>query len=134
MKISTKGRYGIRAVVDIAKNSEKEAVSLSSIAKRQNISESYLEQIVIPLKKAEYIEGIRGPKGGYVLSKPADKITVKDLLVALEGDIAITNCSSEFFTCDNSGSCNTEFVWTAVTDAVDNVLKSITVKDIIDNN
>lgn len=89
MKLSTKGRYGLRALIDLAMYSEKEAVSISSIAARQNISESYLEQLVGKLKKAGIVLSIRGAQGGYKLAKPASDISV--------GDTKICAFTSVFF-------------------------------------
>ena len=86
MKLSTKGRYGLRAMIDLASHEEEGAVSIASISERQNISESYLEQLVRPLRKAGFIESVRGAGGGYVLAKPADSISVGDVLRVLEGD------------------------------------------------
>ena len=84
MKLSTKGRYGLRAMIDLASHEEEGAVSIASISERQNISESYLEQLVRPLRKAGFIESVRGAGGGYVLAKPADSISVGDVLRVLE--------------------------------------------------
>lgn len=87
MKLSTKGRYGLRAMIDLASHEEEGAVSIASISERQNISESYLEQLVRPLRKAGFIESVRGAGGGYVLAKPADSISVGDVLRVLEGGL-----------------------------------------------
>lgn len=84
MKLSTKGRYGLRAMIDLARYSEEEPVSISSIASRQDISERYLEQLVGLLKKAGLVQSIRGATGGYVLAKGAKEISVGDVLRALE--------------------------------------------------
>ena len=86
MKLSTKGRYGLRAMIDLASHEEEGAVSIASISERQNISESYLEQLVRPLRKAGFIESVRGAGGGYVLAKPADSISVGDVLRVLGAD------------------------------------------------
>lgn len=87
MKLSTKGRYGLRAMIDLAIHSKEEAVSIASIAARQKISESYLEQLIPKLRKAGMISSIRGAGGGYVLAKPAKEISVGDILRALEGNL-----------------------------------------------
>ena len=92
MKLSTKGRYGLRAIVDLAVYSEKESVSISSIARRQNISERYLEQLAGKLKKAGLIMSTRGAQGGYRLARPADEISVGDVLRALEGNLEAVEC------------------------------------------
>ena len=87
MKLSTKGRYGLSAMIDLAVYSENEAVSLNSIAERQHISEGYLEQLMAKLKKAGLVTSIRGASGGYYLAKPASEISVGDILRALEGSL-----------------------------------------------
>ena len=84
MKLSTKGRYGLRAMIDLARYSEKEPVSIGSVAARQEISERYLEQLVALLKKAGLVKSIRGASGGYVLAKAPEEISVGDILRALE--------------------------------------------------
>ena len=91
MKISTKGRYGLRAVLDIAM--QDEAASVSSIAARQFISENYLEKLIAMLKKAGIVNSLRGAQGGYVLAKPAEEISVGEVLRALEGDLNPVDCA-----------------------------------------
>ena len=86
MKLSTKGRYGLRALIDLALYSEKEAASIASISARQQISESYLEQLIAKLRKAGLVKSVRGAGGGYMLAKPASEISVGDILRALEGN------------------------------------------------
>ena len=88
MKISTKGRYGLRAVIDIAIHGDSEPVSLSDIAVREDISVSYLEQLIAKLRRADIVTSVRGAKGGYSLAKPKNEISVGDVLRALEGDLA----------------------------------------------
>lgn len=95
MKLSTKGRYGLRAMIDLAVYSEKEPVSIQSIADRQNISERYLEQLMASLKKEGLVKSIRGANGGYQLARPAIGISVGDILRALEGDLASSNLSGK---------------------------------------
>ena len=92
MKLSTKGRYGLRALIDLAVYSEDETVSIASIAARQNISESYLEQLIAKLRKAGLVTSIRGAGGGYKLAKPAEDISVGDILRALEGSLDPVEC------------------------------------------
>src|SRR3712207_5605044 len=92
MKLSTKGRYGVRAMVDLAINYSESPVSIKSIAGRQNISELYLEQLFSPLRKAKLIKSVRGAQGGYVLSKHPKEISVSDIIDVLEGPIEISSC------------------------------------------
>ena len=94
MKLSTKGRYGLRAMIDLARYSEKEPVSIGSVAARQEISERYLEQLVALLKKAGLVKSIRGASGGYVLAKKPSEISVGDILRALEGSLEPVKCAA----------------------------------------
>ena len=94
MKLSTKGRYGLRAMIDLARYSEVEPVSINSIAARQNISERYLEQLVALLRKAGLVKSIRGATGGYILAKDAAEISVGDILRALEGSLEPVKCAA----------------------------------------
>ena len=93
MKLSTKGRYGLRALIDLALYSESEAVSIQSIATRQNILDSYLEQLVRKLKSAGLVVSVRGAQGGYKLARPAGEISVGDVLRALEGSLDAVTCN-----------------------------------------
>ncbi len=94
MKLSTKGKYGLRAMIDLARYSEKEPVSIGSVAVRQGISERYLEQLVALLKKAGLVKSIRGASGGYVLEKKPSEISVGDILRALEGSLEPVKCAA----------------------------------------
>ena len=130
MKLSTKGRYGLKAVLDIAEYCEGEAVSIKSVSKRQGISEKYLEQLISKLKKAGILKSVRGANGGYMLSRPAGEISVGDVIRATEGNLKACECSD----CDPSDSCGigdlcvTKTVWdrinTAIEDAVDTIYLS----------
>ena len=127
MKISTKGRYGLRAVLDIAMHDE--AASVSSIAARQFISENYLERLIAMLKKAGIVNSLRGAQGGYVLARPAEEISVGEVLRALEGDLNPVDCSErDGSLCEGSDTCVTKFVWKRISDsikqAVDNLMIS----------
>ena len=94
MKLSTKGRYGLRAMIDLAEFSETEPVSISSISQRQGISERYLEQLMAKLKKAGLVESIRGAGGGYVIHGDSGSISVGDILRALEGSLEAVTCAA----------------------------------------
>ncbi|MFR8548881.1 MAG: RrF2 family transcriptional regulator [Lachnospiraceae bacterium] len=127
MKLSTKGRYGLRALIDLAQHSEKDAVSISSIALRQNISESYLEQLVAKLKKAGLVVSIRGAQGGYRLAKPAQTISVGDILRALEGDLRAVECPALTPQgCQESQLCVAKYVWQKINESI-----AITVDEIM---
>ena len=120
MKLSTKGRYGLRALIDLAVHSEEEAVSISSIAARQNISESYLEQLVAMLRRAGLVISIRGAGGGYKLGKPADDISVGDILRSLEGNLKAVECAglNKDKGCQGADLCVTKYVWKRINDSI----------------
>jgi len=92
MKVSTKGRYGLLAMIDIAAHQAQGSVSLRSVAERNNLSENYLEQLLPALRKAGLVKSIRGAQGGYVLAKPSDSITMGDILRTLEGPLSPVDC------------------------------------------
>lgn len=127
MKLSTKGRYGLRAMVDIARYSEEEPVSISCIAQRQRLSERYLEQLVSLLKKAGLIHSIRGAGGGYVLARDAAEISVGDVLRALEGKLEPVECDgfSPDASCESAGSCVTKYVWRRVNETINRTVDEI---------
>ena len=136
MKLSTKGRYGLRALIDLALYSEEDAVSIQSIAKRQNISDSYLEQLVRPLRKAGLIESVRGAGGGYVLAKPADAISVGDILRVLEGSLDAVTCpaNQENGNCEEADFCVTRFVWQKINDSITNAVDGISLGELVREN
>ena len=128
MKLSTKGRYGLRAMVDLAVYSEKESVSISCIAQRENISESYLEQLAGKLKKAGLIKSTRGAQGGYRLAKPAAEISVGDILRALEGDCQGLKPEGG---CESSDFCVTKLVWQRINDSIAKAVDEITLEELM---
>ncbi|TAH68151.1 MAG: Rrf2 family transcriptional regulator [Anaerolineaceae bacterium] len=133
MKLTTKGRYGLRAVVDLAVNADDEAVALSQIAERQGISMNYLEQLIAKLKKSGIVNGIRGAQGGYVLAMPAEEISVGDILRALEGDLSPVDCyelNSNDTPCNNSDLCVTKYVWKRISDSINDAVDGIMLSDL----
>lgn len=132
MKLSTKGRYGVKAMVELAINYGATPTSIKTIAIRQNISECYLEQLFAPLRKAKIINSIRGAQGGYVLNKEPKDITVAEVIYILEGPIEIADCI-EGATCDNVDLCATRLLWEKIKNSIDDVMKSITLQDIVDD-
>jgi Rrf2 family protein len=136
MKLSTKGRYGLRAMIDLADYSEEAPQSIANIAARQSISDSYLEQLMAKLKKAGLIESIRGAQGGYVLAKPMDAISVGDILRALEGDLSPVKCAGlkGESQCMESGNCVTRNVWKKIDDSIQNAVDSIFLKELVEDN
>ena len=138
MKLSTKGRYGLRAFVDIAIYSEKEPVSLAEVAKRQDISISYLEQLMTKLKKANLVEAVRGASGGYVLTRKPEEISVGDVLRALEGDLSPVECATEEESCEHScgatGHCTTRLVWKKINDSVNGTINNIFISELVNDS
>ncbi|MGL5869523.1 RrF2 family transcriptional regulator [Clostridium chrysemydis] len=132
MKLSTKGRYGVKAMVDLAINYGELPVSIKTISKRQNISEYYLEQLFSPLRKAKLIRSIRGAQGGYVLNKEPKDIRVSDIMYVLEGPIEIADCI-EGAECTNVDCCATRILWKKIKASIDSVMDSITLQDIVDD-
>lgn len=131
MKISTKGRYGLRIMTDIAINSVDSAVSIKDIAARQQLSDKYLEQIINLLSKSELVNSTRGAKGGYRLSRNAEEITVKDILLATEGSLAPVACAENNGSCENYCDCLTSFIWTEIYEATIKVVEGITLADLV---
>lgn len=132
MKLSTKGRYGVKAMVDLALNYDKEPVSIKSISKRQGISEYYLEQLFSPLRRAKLIISVRGAQGGYYLNKAPKDITVAEVMNVLEGPIEISDCV-DGVECSNVDCCATRLLWQKIKKSIDDVMESVTLQDIIDD-
>ena len=132
MKLSTRSRYGTRLILDMAQHHGGKPIQLSEIAKRQNISLKYLEQIIRPLKKAEYIESFRGSKGGHKLSKAPDKISVGEIVALLEGGDTLTQCTRDPHSCDRMDECLTRYVWQEASIAMFDRLNNITFSQLID--
>ena len=133
MKISTKGRYALRLLTDLALHQEDGFVSLKDISERQDISKKYLEQIVPMLNKNGILRTNRGNRGGYMLAKSPAECTVGDVLRATEGSLAPVSCLDyEVNDCPRAGSCATLFVWEGLDRAVSSYLDGITLQDILD--
>ena len=132
MNISTKGRYGLRAILDIAMYGGTKPVTLSAIAQRQHLSEGYLEQLMLPLKKAGLITSTRGSQGGYYLSRPAEEITAGEVFRALEGPLAVVSCIGEDNDedCERRNACGSAFIWSEVQQAINDVLEKYSVADL----
>lgn len=133
MKISTKGRYGLRAILDLAVHgTDGTPVFLSDIAKRQNVSEKYLEHIFSALHKGGIVKAQRGRKGGYLLDRPADQITILDIVTILEGPCTLVDCVQSAAVCDRSSACVAREVWNELGTAVRNVLNGYTIASLVD--
>lgn len=133
MKISTKGRYALRMMLDLACNGTGEYITIKSIAARQDISEKYLEQIISLLNHAGFVKSIRGAQGGYRLMKDPSEYTVGMILRLTEGSLAPIDClEEETNDCKRSSGCVTREVWNELYDAIKGVVDRITLKDLVD--
>jgi Rrf2 family transcriptional regulator, cysteine metabolism repressor len=133
MKLSTKGRYGVVAMYDLALQYGKGPIPLRNVAERQNISEHYLEQLMGGLRRTGFVRSVRGAQGGYELTRDPSTITVGDIIRALEGPIAPVDCviddePSDY--CCRADSCVTRGIWAKVRDSINQVLDSITLADL----
>jgi Rrf2 family iron-sulfur cluster assembly transcriptional regulator len=133
MKLSTRSRYGTRLMVDLARHGNDKFVQLKDVSRRQGISLKYLEQIVIPLKRAKYLVSARGIGGGYKLSRSPEAITVGEIVALLEGGRSITQCSTKPQVCDRVLSCATRSLWIETAEAMFAKLNSVTLSDLIEN-
>lgn len=132
MKISTKGRYALRLMLDLALE-EDQIVKLKDVAQRQEISVKYLEQIISVLQKAGYVKSMRGPGGGYTLSKRPEDYTVGMILRQIEGSLAPVTClDDEVNTCERSGNCVTLRLWQMLYDAINGVVDKVTLADMVE--
>ena len=135
MMLSTKGRYGIKAMVDIAHEYGTGRLSVSQLAEKQGVSEAYLEQLIASLKKAGLVTAVRGASGGYTLSRPPEEISVFEVLSALEKTTAIVDCVDVRGTaCENACSCSARTLWLKLQNRIDEVLKTTTIKDMADDH
>lgn len=132
MKLSTRSRYGIRMMLDLARHYDCGPVSLHDISRRQEISLKYLEQIAIPLKRASLIKTVRGPKGGQMLARSADQITVGEIIHALEKEFSLAPCVENPDLCDRSAHCLTRQLWKSATEALYAQLNGISLRDMLD--
>ena len=131
MKISTKGRYALRLMMDIALNGNENPVSLKDAAARQGISDKYLEQIISVLNKAGYVRSIRGAQGGYLLNNSPSDYTVGMILRSTEGSLAPVSCiDDDEFPCERQATCVTSIVWKKINDAINDVVDNITLLDL----
>lgn len=131
MKISTKGRYALRLMLDIALHSQGEAISLRDVAKRQEISDKYLEQIVTPLARAGLLRSVRGAGGGYLLTREPGEYTVGQILRPLEGSLAPVSCVDGNNCCNRAERCVTLDIWRNIQEAVNGVVDHTTLADLI---
>ena len=132
MKLSTKGRYGLKAIFDLALHYEDQPIALSSIAERCDISLSYLEQLISQLKKAGVVTSVRGAQGGYILKGSPKEITVGHVLRALE-QLAPVICVTDDYECESSDFCVTRVIYKKILDSILETVDNISIQDMIDD-
>ena len=133
MKISTKGRYALRMMIDIAENQEKGYVALKDIAIRQDISKKYLEQIALHLSQCGMLRAVRGYQGGYMLARPASEYTVHSILQVVEGSMVPVTCLQQAEnTCERRDACRTLPLWQGLEKLIRDYLSGITLEDVVE--
>lgn len=133
MKISTKGRYAVRVMLDLAMNNTGECIKVKDIAARQGISEKYLEQIIAVLNKAGYVKSVRGAQGGYRIAKAPEDYTVGMILRLTEGSMAPVACLEEGAPeCERCDTCETLEVWKDLYEAINGVIDNVTIADLVE--
>ena len=131
MKISTKGRYALRMLLDLAEHRQCGYIALKDIAERQNISKKYLEQIIPMFNNSGILKTSRGAQGGYMLSRPPGEITVGDILRALEGGLTLLDCLDEEDACGKSCDCPSRKIWQRLRDGINGIVDGITLDDML---
>ena len=132
MKISTRGRYGTRMMLDLAAHHDQGPTPLREIAKRQDLSVKYLEQLIIPLKAAGYIRSVRGARGGYTLARKPDKISVGQIIKVLDGGLSLVDCVEDPKVCEREKNCPTRDIWLRMSERLMEELSSLTLRDVLD--
>ena len=131
MKISTRGRYGTRMMLDLAAHHDQGPTPLREIAKRQDLSVKYLEQLIIPLKAAGYIRSVRGARGGYTLARKPDKISVGQIIKVLEGGLSLVDCVEDPKVCERERNCPTRDIWLRMSERLMEELSSLSLMDVL---
>ena len=136
IRVPTQGRYALRAMIDIGLHQDRGPVLRQDIARRQEISANYVAQIFRKLAKAQLLVGIKGPGGGYKLSKPCDEIRVSDILQAIEGPLALVHCvlEDDETPCLRTEHCATHRLWTRLSQTMEGYLNSVTLRDLMDES
>ena len=132
MKLSTRSRYGTRLMLELAQHYREGPLQLGDIAKRQEVSVKYLEQIIIPLKKAHYIESVRGSKGGHFLTKPPEEITVGEIVAVLQEGTSLVECVADPTVCERADICPTRLLWKEASEAMFDRLEAVTLADLVE--
>jgi Rrf2 family iron-sulfur cluster assembly transcriptional regulator len=135
MKISTKGHYAVQALVDIAARPEKTPVSLAVIAEHQGLSQNYLEQLFVKLRKAKLVKSVRGPGGGYLMARSPSSITIGEIFAAVDESLILTDCVDEGAAgCDRADDCHTQNLWAMLCHHFNDLLYSITIDHVVKND
>jgi Rrf2 family protein len=132
MKLSTKGQYATRALLDLALHSGESPILIKDISKREEISDSYLKQLFIPLKAAGLVRAVRGARGGFILARLPSQIKLIEIVQIMEGSTAPVECVDDPGICSRSEVCVTRGVWAEIKEATDNVLESTTLQDLVE--
>ena len=130
MRLTTKGRYAVTAMLDLAFHSQMQPVTLTDIATRQTISLSYLEQLFSRLRRAGLVVGVRGPGGGYKLSRDAAEVSISDIILAVDEQVDLTNCEKQS-NCQNGQPCLTHDLWMGLSQTVSNYLEGISIGELL---
>ena len=133
MKLSTRGRYGIHVMYDLALNAEKGPQSIKAIAERGDMPDAYLEKLIAVLKREGLVTSTRGAQGGYMLARPASEITVGDVLRALEGGLSLVDCLDGEESCGKSCACPSRIVWMKLRDGMNAIVDGITLQDMVED-
>lgn len=131
MKLSTRTRYAVRAIIELAQHESNQPLQLKIIAQRQEISVKYLEQLMAVLRSAGFVRSVRGSKGGYMLAKAPNQIRMNEVLRRLEGTVATVECVENENTCSRSADCAARYLWIQVEHAIEQVLESMTLQDLV---
>jgi Rrf2 family protein len=134
MKLSTRSRYGVRILVDLARHKHQGPVQIGEISKRQDISVKYLEQLIRPLKQAKLVESVRGPKGGHMLSKNPEEITLGQIVRLFEGQSDLVECVSNPEICNMADDCQVRLAWKDATRVLYEKLDSTSIADLLAGN
>ncbi len=132
MKLSTRTRYGIRAIIELAQYEGKRPLQLKVIAERQGISVKYLEQLMSLLRSSGFVRSVRGSKGGYILARSPDQIRLSEVFRCLEGPVTTAECTENEDYCERAADCVAREVWMQVEEAIQRVLSSITLADLVE--
>ena len=132
MRLTTKGRFAVTALLDLAMQQSNNPVTLADISQRQKISLSYLEQLFAKLRQSELVDSVRGPGGGYCLAKELEQVSVADIILAVDEPIDATQCGGKE-NCHNDSKCMTHDLWAKLNDLIFEYLGAVTLKELVDN-